>query len=94
MGALQRAALHFHDARRDWGHVGGDAQPARKFLVYTYDRLAREHTDGNALQRKHFENLAFQFSMDPEPTLPEARVVRRREKSTGLSWLPRLWRND
>jgi hypothetical protein len=92
MDTLQRAALHFHDARRDWDQAGGDAQPARKFLVITYDRLARDHTQNNPLLKEHFENLAFQFSMDLEPDLPEARVVQRPRRTGYFSWLPRLWR--
>ena len=92
MGDLHKAALHFHDARADWDRAGSDSQPARKFLAHTYRLLARDHTEGNPSLKEHFEDQAFQASMDLEPALPEARVVQRRGKPGNLSWLPRLWR--
>ncbi|HSA59326.1 MAG TPA: hypothetical protein VLJ37_06535 [bacterium] len=92
MGELQKAALHFHDAGACWDRAGSPSQPARKLLAQTYRRLAQQHTEGNPALRIHFEKQAFQALMDPEPLLPEARVVRRPRRSGYFSWLPRSWR--
>lgn len=92
MGELQKAALHFHDSRSSWDRAGRPSQAARELQAQTYRRLARDHTEGNPALRAHFEKQASRVSMDPEPFLPEARVVRRPRRSGYFSWLPRFWR--
>jgi hypothetical protein len=91
MKNLQDACLHFRDARTSFERAGQGAEWLRHLLARTYERLARDHTEGNPLLRTHYEDQAFQARMSLEPPLPMARVIVRPEKGN-RGWWSRLWR--